>query len=156
MAICTLETVITVFRIGNRQLVGGCRFGLVFLNRQLNRQLQSESATVAKIWLPAFKARHDNLSFRIGNRQLVAGCRFELVLLNQQLQSESATVFKTWLLLFLKQSSGLVRFGTLCINGYLHPRNNNNCVSNRQPATSCRLPIRTCVFESATESATGI
>ena len=28
--------------------------------------------------------------------------------------------------------------------------------SNRQPATSCRLPIQTLVFESATESATRI
>ena len=37
------------FRIGNRQLVSGCRFGLWFLNRQLNRQLESESATGAKI-----------------------------------------------------------------------------------------------------------
>ena len=37
------------FRIGNRQLVAGCRFGLGFLNRQLNRQLESESATGAKI-----------------------------------------------------------------------------------------------------------
>ena len=27
--------------------------------------------------------------------------------------------------------------------------------SNRQPATGCRLPIQTLVFESATESATG-
>ena len=37
------------FRIGNRQLVAGCRFRLCFLNRQLNRQLESESATGAKI-----------------------------------------------------------------------------------------------------------
>ena len=37
------------FRIGNRQLVAGCRFRLWFLNRQLNRQLESESATGAKI-----------------------------------------------------------------------------------------------------------
>ena len=37
------------FRIGNRQLVAGCRFSLWFLNRQLNRQLESESATGAKI-----------------------------------------------------------------------------------------------------------
>ena len=43
MTICTLETIINVFRIGNRQLVAGCRFGPVFLNRQLNRQLVSES-----------------------------------------------------------------------------------------------------------------
>ena len=28
--------------------------------------------------------------------------------------------------------------------------------SNRQPATRCRLPIQTLVFESATESATRI
>ena len=37
------------FRIGNRQLVAGCRFRLLFLNRQLNRQLESESATGAKL-----------------------------------------------------------------------------------------------------------
>ena len=37
------------FRIGNRQLVAGCRFRLWFLNRQLNRQLESESVTRAKI-----------------------------------------------------------------------------------------------------------
>ena len=37
------------FRIGNRQLVAGCRFGVYFLNRQLNWQLESESATGAKI-----------------------------------------------------------------------------------------------------------
>ena len=42
---CTLEKIITVFRIGNRQLVAGCRFDLVLLNRQLNRQLVSESLT---------------------------------------------------------------------------------------------------------------
>ena len=33
--------------------VAGCRFGFWFWNRQLNRHLQSESATVAKICLPA-------------------------------------------------------------------------------------------------------
>ena len=95
MTICTLETIITVFRIGNRQLVGGCRFGLVFLNRQLNRQLQSESAIVAKIGYQHSKLDNNNLSFRIGNRQLVAGCRFGLVFLNRQLNrqlvSESLT-----------------------------------------------------------------
>ena len=45
MAVCTLEKIITIFRIGNWQLVAGCRFDLVFLNRQLNRQLVSESLT---------------------------------------------------------------------------------------------------------------
>ena len=45
MAVCTLENIITIFRIGNRQLVASCRFELVFLNRQLNRQLVSESLT---------------------------------------------------------------------------------------------------------------
>ena len=39
MIICTLETTITVFRIGNWQLE------LVFLNQQLNWQLVSESLT---------------------------------------------------------------------------------------------------------------
>ena len=47
MTICTLETIINVFQIGNRQLAG-CRFGLVFLNRQLNRQLVSESLSVGR------------------------------------------------------------------------------------------------------------
>ena len=38
------------FRIGNPQLVAGCRFRLNFLNRQLNWQLESESATGAKCY----------------------------------------------------------------------------------------------------------
>ena len=37
------------FQIGNRQLVAGCLFGLFFSNRQFNWQLESESATGAKL-----------------------------------------------------------------------------------------------------------
>ena len=66
MAICTLEKIITDFRIGNWQLVAGCGFELVFLNRQLNWQLVSESLTGGRERLWYDKDRCGVIYGRIG------------------------------------------------------------------------------------------
>ena len=52
----------------NRQLVACCQFGLVFLNRQLNRQLVSESLTGDREGFGYDKDR-GNVCFGLGKRE---------------------------------------------------------------------------------------
>ena len=118
--------------IGNRQLVASCRFVEFILSvSNLNRQ-PATSCRLPIRWTCLYR-----IGNWIGNRQLVASCRFvELILY----VSSSCRLPIRWTCLFRignwianRQLVASCRFVELILS-----------VSNlnRQPATSCRLPIR--------------